>query len=300
MSEAKSKTAKVFIGGLSWDTTDQAFYQYFSKFGDIRDAVVMRDKQTGGSRGFGFVTYNDASVVDKVLLAKDVLEIDGKKIDVKPAVPKEQMQSPSQTARVKKLFVGGLPTDLSEQEFRSHFAQFGTIVDSTIMVDGVSGRSRGFGFVTYDSEDAVDLVLSKEHTLGGKRVDPKRAVPKTQMDVPPRVGGGGGGGGGRLGRGGGGFENGFRNPYGGEGFGADPYGAAAFDPYGLNPYSAAYGGGRGAPLAAGNRGAYGVPPSMPVSALAAYEAAYGAAGYGAMPSSGRQQGRVDRAFHPYR
>jgi len=156
------------------------------------------------------------------------------------------------------------------------------------MVDGVTGRSRGFGFVTYESEDAVELVLSKEHTLGGKRVDPKRAVPKNLSEQSPRGRGAGRGG----------FENGFRGYD--QGFQVADYG---LDPRGfdqrVNPYSAAYSAaaGRGAGGLGAGRGAYGLPP-IP-AALAAYEAAYGAAGYAPVSALGRQQGRSDRAFRPY-
>jgi hypothetical protein len=58
---------------------------------------------------------------------------------------------PVPTARrdARKLFVGGLPTDITHEEFHTFFAQFGTIVDSVVMFDRETRRSRGFGFVTF-------------------------------------------------------------------------------------------------------------------------------------------------------
>jgi len=91
MSDLKSSstplTNKIFVGGLSWDTTDVGYTSFFSRFGEIKDSVIMRDKTTGASRGFGFVKFADPASVDKVLAEE--LELDGRKIDCKLAVPKD-------------------------------------------------------------------------------------------------------------------------------------------------------------------------------------------------------------------
>ena len=57
----------MFIGGVSRDTTNEMFVAEFSKFGEVVDSVVMRDKFTGVSRGFGFVTFKTNEAVSKVL-----------------------------------------------------------------------------------------------------------------------------------------------------------------------------------------------------------------------------------------
>lgn len=81
--------------------------------------------------------------------------------------------------RTKKIFVGGLSADLTEDEFKSYFEQFGRITDVVVMHDNVTRRPRGFGFITFDSENAVEDVLLKSfHGLGGKHVEVKKAVPK--------------------------------------------------------------------------------------------------------------------------
>lgn len=55
---------KLFIGGLDYKTNDETLKAYFEKWGDIVDVVVMKDPKTKRSRGFGFVTYSKASMVD--------------------------------------------------------------------------------------------------------------------------------------------------------------------------------------------------------------------------------------------
>ena len=52
---------KLFVGGLSWDTDTDGLRAAFEAFGEVTDAVVITDRESGRSRGFGFVTYSDAS-----------------------------------------------------------------------------------------------------------------------------------------------------------------------------------------------------------------------------------------------
>jgi RNA-binding protein Musashi len=83
---------------------------------------------------------------------------------------------------------------VTETDFRKYFEQFGTITDVVVMYDHNTQRPRGFGFITYDSEDAVDKALFKTfHELNGKMVEVKRAVPKELSPGPSMrspVGGG--------------------------------------------------------------------------------------------------------------
>uniref|UniRef100_A0A1D1XQT1 RNA-binding protein 38 n=1 Tax=Anthurium amnicola TaxID=1678845 RepID=A0A1D1XQT1_9ARAE len=51
--------SKVFVGGLAWETTDEELQRYFQRFGEILEAVIITDKNTGRSKGYGFVTFRD-------------------------------------------------------------------------------------------------------------------------------------------------------------------------------------------------------------------------------------------------
>ncbi|RAL45498.1 hypothetical protein DM860_014887 [Cuscuta australis] len=191
---------KLFIGGISWDTTEERLSAYFQTFGDVVEAVVMKDRTTGRTRGFGFVVFSDPSVAERVVKEKHT--IDGRTVEAKKAVPREDqyssrnngsIQSPQSTMRTKKIFVGGLPSSVTESDFKEYFDQFGTITDVVVMYDHNTQRPRGFGFITYDSEEAVDNVLHKTfHELNGKMVEVKRAVPKELSPGPARSPLGGG------------------------------------------------------------------------------------------------------------
>ncbi|KAH6764523.1 RNA-binding family protein [Perilla frutescens var. frutescens] len=186
---------KLFIGGISWDTSEDRLRQYFQAFGEVVEAVIMKDRTTGRARGFGFVVFANASVAETVVKEKHV--IDGRTVEAKKAVPRDDHQNFNRNnssiqgspghVRTKKIFVGGLASTVTESDFKKYFDQFGTITDVVVMYDHNTQRPRGFGFITYDSEEAVDKVLFKTfHELNGKMVEVKRAVPKELSPGPTR------------------------------------------------------------------------------------------------------------------
>lgn len=73
---------KLFVGSLSWNTDDQGLYDAFSRFGEIREAKVVTDRDSGRSRGFGFVTFTDASAAQKALQEMNGAELDGRTLNV--------------------------------------------------------------------------------------------------------------------------------------------------------------------------------------------------------------------------
>jgi cold-inducible RNA-binding protein len=81
---------KLFVGSLSWDTNDEGLHAAFSPFGEISEAIVISDRYTGRSRGFGFVTFNDDEAADKAIEALNGTELDGRTIRVDVAQAKER------------------------------------------------------------------------------------------------------------------------------------------------------------------------------------------------------------------
>ncbi|PPQ78884.1 hypothetical protein CVT26_011706 [Gymnopilus dilepis] len=67
---------------LSWNTTDETLRQAFSDFGQVLDSIVMRDRDTGRSRGFGFVTYSSSQEADAAIGGLNEQELDGRRIKV--------------------------------------------------------------------------------------------------------------------------------------------------------------------------------------------------------------------------
>jgi RNA recognition motif-containing protein len=79
---------KLFVGGLSWDTTDDGLREAFSPFGTVIEAKVVTDRETGRSRGFGFVGFQDPAHGESAQQAMDGATLDGRSIRVNPAEDK--------------------------------------------------------------------------------------------------------------------------------------------------------------------------------------------------------------------
>ena len=280
-----NQNLKLFIGGVSFDTTDEDFRRYFQKYGVVTDSILMVNKHTGAPRGFGFVTFEDPRAVDAVM--RDEHTLDGRRIEAKPAVAQTNMGrgGPSypgargaeaggrpvwgaggataaggagHSAPVSsKIFVGGLAAEVTGDHLREYFSRFGAVSDTVVMFDRSTNRSRGFGFVTFEDARSAETCLAiADHTLEGKAVECKPAQPRSAMSRgPPAAGGygyqynsahGGRGFGGGYGRGQGGSGYGGGG-YGNGGYGGGGYGGGGYGDggYGGNGYSAGGYGGGG-------------------------------------------------------
>ncbi|KAL7254651.1 hypothetical protein ACSBR1_008912 [Camellia fascicularis] len=65
---------KLFIGGISWDTNEDRLREYFQTFGEVVEAVIMKDRNTGRARGFGFVVFANPSVAERVVREKHIID----------------------------------------------------------------------------------------------------------------------------------------------------------------------------------------------------------------------------------
>ena len=79
---------KLFVGGLSWDTTTEGLNAAFAKFGEITEATVINDRDTGRSRGFGFVTFVNDESAAAAITGMNETELDGRTIKVNEAEDK--------------------------------------------------------------------------------------------------------------------------------------------------------------------------------------------------------------------
>src|SRR5947209_4002997 len=125
-----------------------------------------------------------------------------------------------------KLYVGSLPFSVTDAELNQVFAAHGNVVSARVIIDKVSGRSKGFGFVEFDSEDAATKARESLNNseLSGRKIIVSEAHPQNREGG----GGGGGGGGGRGGfRGGNRFGGGGGGRGGGGGFNRDRNGGSA-------------------------------------------------------------------------
>lgn len=199
---------KLFVGGLSWETREPQLKEYFEKFGEVESVNLKINPVTGRSRCFAFVVFKEATSVDKVFEGGDHA-INSKKVDVKRA-----------KAKPGKMFLGGLKAELTEEEIKKHFEQYGTIIEFEMPFDKTKNQRKGFGFITFEREETMkDLIKKGKEKIGEHEIDLKKATPKAD------------------------------NFFGGSGGYGDYYG---YDYYGYGGYDMGYYGGWG-----GNWGGYG-------------------------------------------
>ncbi|MCD9558419.1 hypothetical protein HAX54_015782 [Datura stramonium] len=182
---------KVFVGGISVETSEETLTEHFCCYGEVVRSQVIRFRETGIGKGFGFVTFADSSVLHELLQRQHIIL--GRTVDVRLAKPKgENLQyqrcacqqnqgygSDTSTSLGRKIFVGGLPPDLLEEDFKKYFESFGPTEDAKIIIDRATNTSRGFGFITYESEEAVTNVLQNRfYLLDNKQVEVKKADPR--------------------------------------------------------------------------------------------------------------------------
>jgi RNA recognition motif-containing protein len=104
-----------------------------------------------------------------------------------------------------KLFVGNLSFNVTENELQDTFAQYGTVLEANLMTDRMTGRPRGFGFVTMSNDEEAQKAIEG---LNGFTLDNRALTVNVARPREDRPGGGGGGGPRRSGGGGGGYGGG--------------------------------------------------------------------------------------------
>lgn len=92
------------------------------------------------------------------------------------------IQSSTTIVRTNKVFVGGIAPETNQDDFEKYFSKFGRVTDAVVMTDRETGRPRGFGFVTFESEESAEQVVSQAvHVIVEKHVECKKAVPKEHV-----------------------------------------------------------------------------------------------------------------------
>eukprot|EP00548_Thalassiothrix_antarctica_P005234 CAMPEP_0194143506 /NCGR_PEP_ID=MMETSP0152-20130528/12676_1 /TAXON_ID=1049557 /ORGANISM="Thalassiothrix antarctica, Strain L6-D1" /LENGTH=334 /DNA_ID=CAMNT_0038842957 /DNA_START=78 /DNA_END=1082 /DNA_ORIENTATION=+ len=183
---------KLFIGGLARSVDDDALYAAFQDYGKIPFCKVCMDRETGDSRGFGFVCYSSKDDADAAVEAMNGFTLEGYRLSVKsaedPSEPKADKTMPTDdsyktmpTDDSCKLFVRCLAWVTDEASLRTAFEAFGTVVYCRVQTERGSGRSRGFGFVCFGSADEATAALEMDQAdLDGRTINVMKAQPKSQ------------------------------------------------------------------------------------------------------------------------
>uniref|UniRef100_A0A8C0RQ95 RRM domain-containing protein n=1 Tax=Canis lupus familiaris TaxID=9615 RepID=A0A8C0RQ95_CANLF len=154
VKRAVQKTSDLIVLGLPWKTTERDLKEYFSTFGSLFGEVLMvqvkKEVKTGHSKGFGFVRSTEYETQVKVMSQRHM--IDGRWWDCK--LPNSK-QSPDEPLRSRKVSVGRCTEDMTAEELRQFFCQYGEVADVFILKP-----FRAFAFVTFADDQVYNMKLS--------------------------------------------------------------------------------------------------------------------------------------------
>ncbi|KAH7427393.1 hypothetical protein KP509_10G042100 [Ceratopteris richardii] len=178
---------KLFVRGLNFSTDKPSLQKAFEEYGSVEDCLVVVDKTTGKSKGFGFVTYQHR--VDAIRALKEPSKtIDGRETicylsgarnaDAAAAGALAPASSllPEVAASSRKIYVGNVPKNIEKDTLRSFFAQYGEISEGPLGFDSKTGKCKGYTLIVYKSHESVRKCLQDPiKTIDGHKVQCKLA-----------------------------------------------------------------------------------------------------------------------------
>ncbi|GAA0152751.1 hypothetical protein LIER_11153 [Lithospermum erythrorhizon] len=194
-----SPDLQIFVGNLPFSVDSSALAGLFGRAGTVEMVEVIYDKVTGRSRGFGFVTMSSVEEVQAAVQQFNGYELDGRELRVNSGPPPPKRDnfasrdfssggsrgSSGGFNSDNRVYVGNLSWGVDDLALQNLFREQGKVMEARVVYDRESGRSRGFGFVTFSSPEEVNsAVEALDGTdLDGRtiRVSPAEARQRRQF-----------------------------------------------------------------------------------------------------------------------
>jgi RNA-binding protein Musashi len=154
---------------------------HFNQIGPIKSLEIIKDVNTLEPRGFAFIIFDSNETYQKAI--KNSQYIKGRRVECKPALSKQKAKVKACDEKGKKLFVGGLSLETTEENLVEYFKAFGEIYKTYLIYDKHKNVSRGFGFVEFKSFESSEKVTNQnEHYLDDKLIECKKILHKAEID----------------------------------------------------------------------------------------------------------------------
>jgi len=182
---------RIIVQNLSYDTTQESLSKYFSQFGTVAETEIPMNPKINRPKGFGFVAFSSTEEATKAV-SQERHELDERNVRVSYAKPRENVNSPEQLEKGRKLYIGKLPWEINQEELKAYFEKFGTVEDAFLptvskyasLVNGYPVH-KGFGFITYvNEEDANKAALHKNHFIKNEPISVRKAKPQEENRSP--------------------------------------------------------------------------------------------------------------------
>ncbi|EPQ14876.1 Polyadenylate-binding protein 4 [Myotis brandtii] len=180
----KSGIGNVFIKNLDKSIDNKTLYEHFSVFGKILSSKVMCDDQ--GSRGYGFVHFQNQAAADRAIEEMNGMLLKDFRLFVGPFKNRKDREAELQNKanEFTNIYIKNFGDEMDDEKLKEFFSHYGKIVSVKVMTDS-SGKSKGFGFVSFDTHEAakraVDIVNGRE--IFGQQVFVGRAQKKAERQA---------------------------------------------------------------------------------------------------------------------
>ncbi|KAJ4868082.1 hypothetical protein Rs2_18548 [Raphanus sativus] len=170
-TQASGEEGRLYVGNLPYTITSSELSQLFRQAGTVVDVQIVYDKVTDRSRGFGFVTMGSIEEAKEAIQMFNTSQIGGRTVKVNfPEVPRGGEREVMRAAKIRdgnrsyvdsphKLYAGNLGWDLTSQGLKDAFADQPGVLGAKVVYERDSGRSRGFGFVSFESAQDLQSAL---------------------------------------------------------------------------------------------------------------------------------------------
>ena len=162
---------KIFIGGLSQETSSKDIEDYFKQFGPCSNARIVCDRKTQTSKGYGFIEAIDSETYEKIISHKQH-SIKNRKLDINRAVALNEDPCQELISKYKrKLYFIGVKKKTTEGQVHSYFSSFGAVSKVYLIYDPHTRISKNFGFVEFETEETASKVLEyNKHKILDKKI----------------------------------------------------------------------------------------------------------------------------------
>ncbi|RAL38097.1 hypothetical protein DM860_000791 [Cuscuta australis] len=159
---------RLFVGNLPFSVESATLANLFGEVGNVEVAEVIYDKQSGRSRGFGFVTMSTVEEAEAAVQQLNGYELEGRELRVNSGPPPPKRESSFRGSmgggsgrydNTNRLYVGNLSWGVDDEALENLFSEQGKVKEARVVYDRESGRSKGFGFVTYTSAEEVNNAI---------------------------------------------------------------------------------------------------------------------------------------------
>ncbi|CAI5516201.1 unnamed protein product, partial [Closterium sp. Naga37s-1] len=160
----------LFVSGFSNETQKATLFSRFSEYGDVENITIDKDEVTGQSMGSGYITFSSTMAAFKALHDPNKT-VNGRSTDFSLTAWSLPTASSATTGSIidkslHRIYVSHLPFEWNEEQLERHFSQYGKVGEHAIIVDLSTGKSKGYGFVTFQTkEGAASAVAAPSTTI---------------------------------------------------------------------------------------------------------------------------------------